>query len=415
MNAQRLASQTKAVGEECLFCSTCKSRFGLNPLLYCPSCKYALEYRAISTKGATQLRACLLDNQRTSSRSGHFRFIDFLPVPPLDDITSLGEGNTPLLHCERMQERYSLRRLYCKDEGRNPTGSWKDRAVSVVVNCAKAFGYRTVSVYSCGNAGGSTAAYAARAGMRSVVFVLPTIDREMSGRMTAYGGRVVPIQTSRKDLWTTSKLGDLLEDAQRQRGWFPVTSVRSPYVGSPFYTEGFKTIAFEIFQELGEHVPDWVFVPAGTGEGLSGVWKGFRDIQSIGCSHKLPKMVGVQSENAAPLVHAYQRLIRSGSSMIRTVGGPRTCCENHRQSRISLGAITWVTIRCLRWRGCGNAPVRCRLRLPVEIGRSQTGELAKQGEHSLCWIEMFCSRKSTVPRKEPKQSSSYLGESGESQ
>jgi len=306
MNATHLAGKAALLVEECLRCSKCKSRFRLDQLLYCPVCKHALEYTAVGVKKSAELRACLLDKRRTFSRSGHFRFIEFLPVPPLDKITSLGEGNTPLLRCEGMRQRYSLNRLYLKDEGRNPTGSWKDRAVSLVVNCAKGFGYQTVSVYSCGNAGGSTAAYAAKAGMKSVVFVLPTIDQGMHQRMTSYGGRVVPIQISRRDLWTTSKLGELLEEAQRQRGWFPVTSVRNPYAGSPFYTEGFKTIAFEIFQELGEVVPDWVFAPAGTGEGLSGVWKGFKDIKSVGCSNRLPRMVGVQSEAAAPLVHAFQ-------------------------------------------------------------------------------------------------------------
>jgi threonine synthase len=306
MNATRLAEKATLFLEECLRCSRCKSKFRLDQLLYCPSCKHALEYAPIGVRKSAELRACLLDKRRTSSRYGHFRFIEFLPVPPLDAVTSLGEGNTPLLHCEGMRQRHSFNRLYLKDEGRNPTGSWKDRAISLVVNCAKGFGYQTVSVYSCGNAGVSTAAYGAKAGMKSVVFVLPTIDQGMHQRMTSYGGRVVPIEISRRDLWTTSKLGELLEEAQRQTGWFPVTSVRNPYAGSPFYTEGFKTIAFEIFQDLGEVVPDWVFAPAGTGEGLSGVWKGFKDIESVGCSNKLPRMVGVQSQEAAPLVHAFQ-------------------------------------------------------------------------------------------------------------
>lgn len=211
-------------------------------------------------------------------------------------------------------------RLYLKDEGMNPTGSWKDRAISLVVSSAQGFGYRTVAVYSCGNAGVSTAAYAAQAGLKSVIFVLPTVDSEKCNRMLSYGGSVVPLRISRPALWRDSRVGELLEEAQCKLGWFPATTLRNPYVGSPYYTEGFKTIAYEIFLDLSRTVPDWVLVPAGSGESLCGVWSGFTNLYMLGLTQKLPRIVGVQATSSAPLVHAYQKL----REQVEFVKGRRT-------------------------------------------------------------------------------------------
>jgi threonine synthase len=309
MNAIEPVAQMPHVQKGALYCANCERKFNLDPLLYCTFCKQALEYLLpIDKANQADLRKCLLGRHRAPNLSGHSRFSEFLPVPDGGAMTALGEGSTPLLHCERLQQKYHLNRLYLKNEGVNPTGSWKDRAISMVVSCAKSFGSQTVSVYSCGNAGVSTAAYAARAGLKSVIFVLPTVDRAKYNRMLSYGGCAVPLRISRSDLWRSSRVGELLEEAQAKLGWFPATTLRNPYVGRPYYTEGFKTIAFELFLDLGETVPDWIFVPAGSGEGLCGVWRGFKNLFELGLIRKLPRIVGVQAENAAPLVHAYRKL-----------------------------------------------------------------------------------------------------------
>jgi len=321
MNAMNSGSKKPQVQQGTLYCANCEREFELIPLLYCTFCKQALEYLlAIDKARQADLRRILLDRHRSPDLHGNPRFSEFLPVPLGGALADLGEGNTPLLHCERLQHKYFLKRLYLKIEGLNPTGSWKDRATSLAVSSAKSFGYQTVSVYSCGNAGISTAAYAAQAGLKSVIFVLPRIDRAKYMRMLSYGGCVVPLRISRRDLWGSSRVGELLEEAQSRLGWFPATTHRNPYVGSPYYTEGYKTIAFEIFLDLGETVPDWVFVPAGSGEGLSGLWRGFKNLFALGLTRRLPRIVGVQAEHAAPLVRAYRKL----KDQVEFVAGRRT-------------------------------------------------------------------------------------------
>jgi threonine synthase len=327
-----------------LNCTNCLSKFSLEPLLYCRFCKQALEYLLPGGKAnQADLRKSLL----------HFRFSEFLPVPDGGAITSLGEGNlgegrTPLIHCERLQQKYRLNRLYLKNEGANPTGSWKDRAISLAVSCVRSFGYQTVSVYSCGNAGVSTAAYAARLGLESVIFVLPTMDRAKYNRILSYGGCVVPLQISRSDLWKSSRVGEVLEEAQAKLGWFPVTTLRNPYVGSPFYTEGFKTIAFELFLDLGATVPDWVFVPAGSGEGLCGIWTGFKNLFDLGLIRQLPRIVGVQAETAAPLVHAFRNsmdqveFVESGKTIAAGLEVMNSSNQSLRTIKISHGSAESV-------------------------------------------------------------------------
>jgi threonine synthase len=121
-----------------------------------------------------------------------------------------------------------------------------------------------------------------------------------------HGGVVVPLDITPKELWVDGRVGELLENTQKELGWFPITTVRYPYVGSPYYTEGYKSIAYELLEELGE-VPDWVLVPVGSGEGLYGIWKGFVELRDLGRIAKTPKMAGVQARGAAPLVTAYEK------------------------------------------------------------------------------------------------------------
>jgi threonine synthase len=194
----------------------------------------------------------------------------------------------------------------------------------------------------------STAAYAARLGLKSVIFVLPTMDQPKYNRILSHGGCVVPLQISRSDLWKSSRVGEVLEEAQAKLGWFPVTTLRNPYVGSPYYTEGFKTIAFELFLDLGATVPDWVFVPAGSGEGLSGVWTGFKNLFDLGLIRQLPRIVGVQAENAAPLVHAFRNsmdqveLVESGKTIAAGLEVMNSSNQSLRAIKISHGSAESV-------------------------------------------------------------------------
>lgn len=298
-NPPAVSSPDARVQSAHLQCTKCKRTFGLRPYLFCPECRGALEYLVpewafVRSKAPREL--------------GHFRFRDYFPLPAgaRSNPVSLGEGASPLRACPGLGRLFAIKSLWIKDEGINPTGSWKDRPISLSVNCAREFGSSVVVVYSCGNAGSSTAAYAARCGMRSVVLALPTIKPLMAELIEAYGGTVVPLALSPRELWVEGRVGNLLEESQKELGWFPMTTVRYPYVGSPYYTEGYKSIAYEIFDDL-ERVPDWVVVPVGSGEGLIGIWNGFRDLRRRGVTKKFPKMVAVQGRGAAPLIAAYRR------------------------------------------------------------------------------------------------------------
>jgi threonine synthase len=257
-----------------------------------------LEYSITANSGCQWIEARNLN---------HMAFSPFYPMPDSSrqKPVTLGEGGTPLVHCRHLNDFPSPIQLYVKDEALNPTGSWKDRALSLVVSCAVGFGSRCVVLYSCGNAGSSAAAYSAKAGLRCVVFALPSIRKNMVDEIRSLGGIVIALRVTPWELWVEGKVGDLLESAQKEFGWFPANTIRNPFVGSPYYTEGYKSIAFETVLQLGT-APDWVIVPAGSGEGLCGIWKGFVEMQRLGRISRLPKMVAVQAEGAAPLVRAFK-------------------------------------------------------------------------------------------------------------
>lgn len=295
-SGRRFANTFPSTGH--LVCGSCQNKYTIAPLIRCPECGGRLEYSIAPHSGWQWIEARNLN---------HMDFSGSYPMPasirrrPI----TLGEGGTPLIHCRHLDDFPSPARLYLKDEAHNPTCSWKDRALSLVVSCAVGFGNSCVALYSCGNAGSSAAAYAAKAKLNCVVLALPSIKKNMVDLIRSFGGIVVLLKVTPRELWVKGRVGDLLESAQKELGWFPATTVRNPVVGSPYYTEGFKSIAFETILELG-NAPDWVVVPAGSGEGLCGIWKGFLEAQRLGRIPKLPKMVAVQAKGAAPLVRAFR-------------------------------------------------------------------------------------------------------------
>ena len=285
--------------KERLFCSRCRKKYEVEPLLNCLACGGPLTY-------LTPLTAA--DHWPKAKNARHAEFSSFFPIP--DSVRSkfitLGEGGTPLNLCARLGASMGPRRLYVKNEGLNPTASWKDRPISLAVNCALGFGSKYVTIYSCGNAGSAAAAYAAKAGLGCVVLAMPSIKPNMVDLIRAYGGVVAVLEITPRELWVEGQVGKLLMNAQKELGWFPLTIVANPSFGSPYYTEGYKSIAYEITLEL-ELAPDWVIVPVGSGEGLCGIWKGFLEAHRFGWISKLPKMIGVQASGAAPLVAAFKK------------------------------------------------------------------------------------------------------------
>ena len=209
-----------------------------------------------------------------------------LPVKKDVEPVSLGEGDTPLIPSK------SHRRLFVKFEGANPTGSFKDRGMTLAVTIAKYIGARSVVVASTGNTSASAAAYAARAGLECLVY-LPkgSVARGKLFQALLHGAKVVEVD---------GNFDEALEEVvaryvDKASGHvYPLNSV------NPWRLEGQKTIAFEIYQQLG-FVPDNVIVPVGNAGNIYAIWKGFRELREVGVTDRVPRMIGVQAEGASPV------------------------------------------------------------------------------------------------------------------
>jgi threonine synthase len=223
-----------------------------------------------------------------------WRYHELLPVGP-EAAVSIGEGMTPLVSVPRLAERLGLRELYVKNETVNPTWSFKDRLASAAVSTARAMGMRVITGSSSGNAGAATAAYSARAGLPCVMFTTQQFPLAMKVQMAVYGTKLVAVPTI-YDRWR------MVEACVDQLGWFPVTVFVYPLVGSnPYGIEGYKTMAFEMLEQL-DKVPDYVVYPVGAGDAFSGAWKGFMEYRDLGYTDCVPRMLA--AEVFGPLEHA---------------------------------------------------------------------------------------------------------------
>jgi threonine synthase len=274
-----------------------------------------------------------------SGPPGLWRYRGLLPVRPARPI-SLGEGGTPLVHLERLGARLGLPRLYAKDETRNPTWSYKDRLCAMAVNHAVAIGARVITISSTGNHGASTAAYAARAGLPCVIFTLASVPDTMKTLMQAYGAAVVACPTA-EARW------QLMRQGVERLGWYPTSGFVTPPVGSnPWGIEGYKTIAYEVAEDLGWTAPDVVIVPSAYSDGLAGVWKGWAELRELGLVKSAPRMIA--AEPFGPLAHALERTLESPE----IVDAPEPSVAFSIASRYG----TWQGLDALR--GSGGAGVR---------------------------------------------------------
>jgi threonine synthase len=269
-----------------------------------------------------------------------WRFRRLLPWPDAEPV-SLGEGATPLVHLERLGRRLGLRRLYAKDESQNPTWSYKDRLCSLAVTHAVATGARVITIASTGNHGASTAAYAAHAGLPCVVFTLASVPDTMKTLMQAYGAAVVACATS-EQRWT------LMREGVERCGWYPTSGWVVPPIGSnPFGIEGYKTIAYEIAEDLGWTAPDVVAVPSCYSDGLFGIWKGWAELRDLGLVKTRPRMLA--AEPFGPLANAMARNLEApekvagGSSVAFSIASPYGTYQGLTALRESEGLAVPIT------------------------------------------------------------------------
>ncbi|HEY82281.1 MAG TPA: threonine synthase [Dehalococcoidia bacterium] len=226
-----------------------------------------------------------------------FQYRDFLPITPSTPLFSLGEGDTPLIRCDRLAEEVGCGELYLKLEGCNPTGSFKDRGMVVAVAKALEAGSRAIMCASTGNTSASAAAYAAYSGLTAII-VVP------EGKI-ALGKLAQAIIFGAKILAIKGNFDQALKIVRTLTEKHPVTLVNSL---NPHRIEGQKTAAFEIVDALGE-APDYLFIPVGNAGNITAYWKGFQEYHRAGRAKLKPKMMGFQAEGAAPIVrgHAIER------------------------------------------------------------------------------------------------------------
>jgi threonine synthase len=274
-----------------LDCRDCGERFGAETGTHrCPDCGGILDptydYDAVELS-RSDLAAEPFD--------GMWRYDALLPFPRGTAVT-MDEGTTPLAEAPRLAEELGVAEAYIKDEGRNPTGSFKDRGQSAAMTAAVGHGAEEVALASAGNAGQAAAAYAARAGLDSHVFLPSRASFVNKAMVNVHGGDMRVVEGRIGDA------GAALEDAMADHeDWYPVQTFVTPY-----RHEGKKTMYYELPEQLDWEVPDHVVYPTGGGVGLIGMYKAAREFEELGLTEGIPAFHAAQSEGCAPVVEAFE-------------------------------------------------------------------------------------------------------------
>ena len=288
-----------------LSCIDCGAQQDARELIYtCPRCGglLSVEY------DRSQVPPDLDEAWRERSLSV-WRYAELLPIDDKAKIVSLGEGGTNLNRCLRLAARTGLERFYAKIEGENPTGSFKDRGMTVGVTKALELGMERVACASTGNTSASLAAYAAKAGLECVVLI-PS-GKVAFGKLTQamiHGARVVQV------LGNFDEALKIIREICLTHRIYLLNSL------NPYRLEGQKTAAFEIRDQMNGQVPDKIVVPVGNAGNISAIWKGFKELRDLGLTESLPEMMGIQAEGAAPIADS----MKQGLSEVQFVESPET-------------------------------------------------------------------------------------------
>ena len=274
-----------------IVCSRCGKRFPLSELLNLCPCGSPLLVRYDLEKAKTAFAKSALAGRVASL----WRYRELLPLQDEANLISLGEGYTPLLDAKRLGAELGLQQLWIKDEAQNPTGSFKDRGLSLAISRAKEFGVRKAAIPSAGNAGGSFAAYAARAGIEAHVFMPRDTPAANQIEVAQYGAKLTLVDGLINDC------GRIIAERKAAEGWFDVSTLKEPY-----RVEDKKTMGYEIAEQLNWRLPDVIIYPTGGGTGLIGMWKAFGELEEMGwIGSARPRMVSVQASGCAPIVKAF--------------------------------------------------------------------------------------------------------------
>jgi threonine synthase len=272
-----------------LECSACGKKYDASVEQHLCTCGKPLLVRYDLRQAAKTLT---LENLKSRPRT-LWRYAEVLPNDPP---VSLGEGMTALVHAERLGRSMGLENLYIKDEGLNPTGSFKARGMTAAVSRAKQLGAKALAAPTAGNAGGALAAYAAAAGLPSVIVMPADTPAANVMECLAFGAKVVKLNG------LISDCGKYVAEHKDREGWYDVSTLKEPY-----RVEGKKTMGYELWEQFGGKLPDVILYPTGGGVGLIGMCKAFDEMQEMGwINSNRPRMVAVQAEGCAPIVRAWE-------------------------------------------------------------------------------------------------------------
>ncbi|MFQ5812057.1 MAG: threonine synthase [Anaerolineae bacterium] len=263
-----------------------------------------------------------------------WRYRELLPVRDLRHVLCLGEGFTPLVHATRLGQAVGFDNLFIKDEGLNPTASFKARGLSVAVSRARELGVKAVSIPSAGNAASAMSAYAALAEMQAYVFMPRDVPQVFVAECRALGAKVTLVDGLITDC------GRVAAEGVRQFGCFDVSTLKEPY-----RLEGKKTMGYELAEQMGWSLPDVIIYPTGGGTGLIGMWKAFDEMRELGwIGPELPRMMAVQSEGCAPMVKAFHE----GREFAEPWQGAKTVADG---LRVPAAVGDFLILRALRESG----------------------------------------------------------------
>lgn len=278
----------------------------MRSLLRCPRCQaeYAtLELHNLCKCGSPLLVEYDLEAIKRAVQPADFagreatlwRYREVLPVKE-EHIISLGEGMTPLLPIARLGSSLGLPNLYLKDEGKNPTGTFKARGAAVGISKARELGVTTIAMPTAGNAGGAWALYARRAGMEAVIAMPDDSPYMAKVECVAAGAKTYLVDG------LISDAGKIIAAGVKKYGWFDTSTLKEPY-----RIEGKKTMGYEIAEQFGWKLPDAILYPTGGGVGIIGIWKAINEMRALGwVEGEMPKLIAVQAEGCNPVVQAYE-------------------------------------------------------------------------------------------------------------
>jgi threonine synthase len=312
-----------------LICSNCGKSFSAEEVqTFCTDCNSPL----IANYDLNTAREYLDRDELSKRNKGMWRWHELLPVREQQNMVTLGEGDTAMLHLPRVGNMLGLSNLFVKDESSNPTGSFKARGLSAAVSKAKELGIKKVIIPTAGNAGGAMAAYVARAGMQALIYMPKDTPTSNIIESRIAGAEVILVDG------LISDAAKMAGERARAEGWFDLSTFKEPY-----RMEGKKIMGYELAESFNWTLPDVIIYPTGGGTGLVGMWKAFDELEQLGWlnSTKRPRMVSVQADGCAPVVKAFN----SGASFCDFWLGAQTMASGLRVPKSFADRLILANIR----------------------------------------------------------------------